>query len=56
MDGFADSAQQLQRTAGWFQQRASDSDAVTVLPAALAHMEAALDHLSTAMVKAAQAV
>jgi hypothetical protein len=56
MDNIADSAHQLQRAAGWLQKRASDPDAVTSLPVALAHVEEALDRLATAMVKVAQEV
>jgi hypothetical protein len=56
MDNIAESAHELQRAAGWFQKRASDPGAVAALPAALAHVEEALDRLATAMVKAAQAV
>jgi hypothetical protein len=52
----AASAHQLQRTAGYMQQNASEPDAVPALPTALAHLEEALERLSTGAVKAAQAV
>jgi hypothetical protein len=52
----ADSAHELQRAAGGIQQRASEQGAVASLPVALAHVEEALDRLSTSMVKAAEAV
>lgn len=56
---FADlaaSAHQLQRAAGFFQHHASARDSVQNLPAALAHVEEALDRLSTGMTLAAHAV
>jgi len=49
-------AHQLQRAAGGVLRNASSPDAVPALPVALAHLEEALDRLSTSMVKAAQAV
>ena len=52
----ADSAHQLQRAAGHVQQRASGPGAVTALPAALAHLEEALERLATGAIKSAQAV
>jgi hypothetical protein len=52
----ADSAHALQRAAGELQQRASGEETVPALPAALAHLEEALDRLSTSMVKTAEAV
>lgn len=39
MDNIADGAHQLQRAAGWLQERASEPGAVTALPAALAHAD-----------------
>jgi hypothetical protein len=52
----AASAHQMQRAAGEVLRDTSAPDAVPALPAALAHLEEALDRLSTSMVKAAQAV
>ena len=52
----ATGAHQLQRAAGGVLRDASAPDAVPALPVALAHLEEALDRLSTSMVKAAQAV
>jgi hypothetical protein len=49
-------AYQLQRAAGDVLRDASAPDAVPELPVALAHLEEALDRLSTSMVKTAQAV
>jgi hypothetical protein len=52
----ADSAHELQRAAGAFQQRASSRETVPALPSALAHLEEALDRLATSMAKTAQAL
>ncbi len=52
----ASSAHQLQRAAGHVQQRASGPGAVTALPAALAHLEEALERLATGAIRSAQAV
>jgi hypothetical protein len=52
----AATAYQLQRAAGDVVRDASAPGAVEALPVALAHVEEALDRLSTSMVKAAQAV
>ena len=55
-DDIATGAHQLQRAAGRIQQLASEPGAVTALPAALAHLEEALERLATGSLKAAQAV
>jgi hypothetical protein len=52
----AASAQQVQRAARLFQQRASGPGVVAALPAALAHIEVALERLATGVVKTAQSV
>ena len=52
----ATGAHQLQRAAGGVLRDASAPDSVPALPVALAHVEEALDRLSTSMVVAAQAV
>ena len=52
----ATGAYQVQRAAGDVLRDASAPDAVPTLPVALAHLEEALDRLSTSMVLAAQAV
>jgi hypothetical protein len=54
--GIATSAHQLQRAAGRFQQSADGPAAVVALPVAVAHLEEALERLSTAVIKSAQAV
>jgi hypothetical protein len=62
MNGFgkhrnlAASAHELQRAAGHIQRNAARADAVQTLPTALAHMEEALERLSTAANVAARAV
>jgi hypothetical protein len=52
----ADSAHQLQRAAGHVQRHASGPSTVVALPAALAHLEEALERLATSAVMAAHAV
>lgn len=52
----ADCAHELQLAAGELQDHASDRATVPALPAALAHLEEALDRLATSMLKTAQAV
>jgi hypothetical protein len=52
----ADCAHELQLAAGELQDHASDRSSVPALPAALAHLEEALDRLATSMLKTAQTV